>query len=236
LNKKKKTKGPTSDAASYFEKLGFVCPPNVNLADFLMDVLSGEITNDLVQHPQQLFDLWEQHPKPFADPASPKSSIDSITEDTTPLNTLPKFLLLEDTPQVNFKWMIFSFFFPLLGIPLTILDHMGGFPLKAKFFSLFGGLTGFFFINLILLITLPHLDLAIQFLFGLLMLFALCSIGWFSWRYHKIFIRDKDNLGIIEDCEFYSYFVTGFLIGPFTIFYSLSPRINVKVALFAGKF
>lgn len=43
----------------YFESLGFVCPPKVNPPDFLLDVISGEISKAGF-NPEKLADIWEE--------------------------------------------------------------------------------------------------------------------------------------------------------------------------------
>lgn len=50
--------GPTLEAQRYFEELGYKIPPKMNPADFLMDVISGEIEST---RPQVLSlpEIWE---------------------------------------------------------------------------------------------------------------------------------------------------------------------------------
>lgn len=55
--------GPTADALTYFEGLGFIMPPKCNPADFLIDVVSGSIPRagfpEFIK--EDLFTLWEEH-------------------------------------------------------------------------------------------------------------------------------------------------------------------------------
>ena len=54
--------GTVDEATDYFKKLGFVVPPNINPADFYMDVIGGvdhEGTDDF--NPNVLFDAWTRH-------------------------------------------------------------------------------------------------------------------------------------------------------------------------------
>lgn len=55
--------GPVSDALSYFESLGFYCPPMVNAADFILDVVSGHAqwSHAFPFDPSVLPSLWEEH-------------------------------------------------------------------------------------------------------------------------------------------------------------------------------
>jgi len=54
--------GSSMDAKSYFESLGFEMPQNENPADWFMDVLSGEVSNNKIQNfkPDMLFALWRE--------------------------------------------------------------------------------------------------------------------------------------------------------------------------------
>eukprot|EP00004_Rigifila_ramosa_P017043 TRINITY_DN4105_c0_g1_i1.p1 TRINITY_DN4105_c0_g1~~TRINITY_DN4105_c0_g1_i1.p1 ORF type:complete len:1713 (+),score=349.96 TRINITY_DN4105_c0_g1_i1:412-5139(+) len=53
--------GPSQLALGYFESLGFICPPLCNPADFLMDVIGGEVPrkDDPGFRTQDLFGFWE---------------------------------------------------------------------------------------------------------------------------------------------------------------------------------
>ena len=61
--------GPTKDAVTYFENLGFEMPNRCNPADFLIDVVSGSVPRQ--GHPDfvaaDLFDLWVEHQKRLGD-------------------------------------------------------------------------------------------------------------------------------------------------------------------------
>mmetsp|Transcript_39591 Transcript_39591/g.84561 ORF Transcript_39591/g.84561 Transcript_39591/m.84561 type:complete len:834 (+) Transcript_39591:103-2604(+) len=52
--------GSSLDAKSYFESLGFEMPQNENPADWFMDVLSGEVSNNRISNfkPDMLFGWW----------------------------------------------------------------------------------------------------------------------------------------------------------------------------------
>lgn len=54
--------GPAAGALPYFRDLGFIKPENENPADWLMDILSGEVENSKVPGFQRemLFDMWAQ--------------------------------------------------------------------------------------------------------------------------------------------------------------------------------
>eukprot|EP00928_Gymnodinium_smaydae_P006646 TRINITY_DN12365_c0_g2_i1.p1 TRINITY_DN12365_c0_g2~~TRINITY_DN12365_c0_g2_i1.p1 ORF type:complete len:798 (-),score=143.32 TRINITY_DN12365_c0_g2_i1:123-2516(-) len=54
--------GPSGAALPYFRSLGFRIPDNENPADWLMDVISGSVKSDKLQHfkAPMLFDLWEK--------------------------------------------------------------------------------------------------------------------------------------------------------------------------------
>lgn len=55
--------GPSLGAVPYFQRLGFEIPANENPADWLMDLISGEIPTKAIRNfdPTMLFDLWEQN-------------------------------------------------------------------------------------------------------------------------------------------------------------------------------
>ena len=55
--------GPSEKALTYFESIGFAAPPNINPADFMMDVIAGEIPREGYPgfKPQDLFELWEEN-------------------------------------------------------------------------------------------------------------------------------------------------------------------------------
>jgi hypothetical protein len=55
--------GPSTGALSYFERLGFKMAAHENPADWLMDLISGEVPNDRIPNfePSMLFDLWERN-------------------------------------------------------------------------------------------------------------------------------------------------------------------------------
>eukprot|EP00928_Gymnodinium_smaydae_P022773 TRINITY_DN19016_c0_g1_i2.p1 TRINITY_DN19016_c0_g1~~TRINITY_DN19016_c0_g1_i2.p1 ORF type:complete len:686 (+),score=142.41 TRINITY_DN19016_c0_g1_i2:98-2155(+) len=54
--------GPSTEAKSYFENLGFSMPADENPSDWFMDVISGEVANSRIAdfQPQQLFGIWER--------------------------------------------------------------------------------------------------------------------------------------------------------------------------------
>ena len=56
--------GPSVKAMDYFESLGFKPQPNVNPADFMLDIISGNVTKeeqeDSFFDPELLFDMWEE--------------------------------------------------------------------------------------------------------------------------------------------------------------------------------
>lgn len=64
--------GPSKDALSYFENLGFKCPEHVNPPDFFMDIISGDVfrSNDPEFKKEDLFDLWN-----LKKPEFPKSDL-----------------------------------------------------------------------------------------------------------------------------------------------------------------
>ncbi len=55
--------GPTAFAAAYFELCGFIAPPLENMADFILDVISGAVSRkgdpDFMQ--ADLFQLWDSN-------------------------------------------------------------------------------------------------------------------------------------------------------------------------------
>eukprot|EP00933_Yihiella_yeosuensis_P051158 TRINITY_DN49013_c0_g1_i1.p1 TRINITY_DN49013_c0_g1~~TRINITY_DN49013_c0_g1_i1.p1 ORF type:complete len:855 (-),score=156.14 TRINITY_DN49013_c0_g1_i1:166-2649(-) len=55
--------GPSLGAVPYFQRLGFMIPANENPADWLMDLISGEIPSQTIPNfkPEMLFDLWEKN-------------------------------------------------------------------------------------------------------------------------------------------------------------------------------
>ncbi|CAK0806799.1 unnamed protein product, partial [Prorocentrum cordatum] len=60
--------GPTTEAKGYFERLGFIMPPNENAADWMMDMMSGQVEDHLTripkaELPEALFDAWERAPE-----------------------------------------------------------------------------------------------------------------------------------------------------------------------------
>ncbi|KAL0482318.1 hypothetical protein AKO1_012987 [Acrasis kona] len=56
--------GPRKDAQAYFESLGFVLPPNINPADWMMDVMSGQADctkdPDFRENPDKLCLWWRE--------------------------------------------------------------------------------------------------------------------------------------------------------------------------------
>lgn len=61
--------GPTLNAKPYFEKLGLEMPPNENPADWMMDVLCGEVDPQYSRIPKTdlpaaLFKRWKENPNP----------------------------------------------------------------------------------------------------------------------------------------------------------------------------
>lgn len=60
--------GPSGDALDYFARKGFDCPPRVNPPDFMMDVIAGDLTDEMRQShpdfkPSDLFDMWIEESK-----------------------------------------------------------------------------------------------------------------------------------------------------------------------------
>jgi len=57
--------GGSLGAKAYFQGMGFEIPDGENLADWFMDVISGEVPNPRVQgfQPKMLFDWWEAYEK-----------------------------------------------------------------------------------------------------------------------------------------------------------------------------
>jgi len=55
--------GPSSKAVEYFKSFGFEPTPNVNPADYILDVISGSVSrdNDPDFQVENLVDLWEEH-------------------------------------------------------------------------------------------------------------------------------------------------------------------------------
>ncbi|CAK9113129.1 unnamed protein product [Durusdinium trenchii] len=61
--------GPTIQAKPYFEKMGLQMPPNENPADWMMDILCGEVNADYSRIPKTdlpavLFQQWKSNPNP----------------------------------------------------------------------------------------------------------------------------------------------------------------------------
>ncbi|PRP79390.1 abc transporter family protein [Planoprotostelium fungivorum] len=54
--------GPTERSLSYFEDIGFQCPPHTNAADFLLDVVAGEVPNSGGVTPAELTSRWAGRP------------------------------------------------------------------------------------------------------------------------------------------------------------------------------
>ena len=52
--------GPSGDAQSYFDRMGFTCPQRVNPADFFIDVIAGKYERKNYGNfkPVDLFDMW----------------------------------------------------------------------------------------------------------------------------------------------------------------------------------
>ncbi|KAJ3038987.1 hypothetical protein HDV00_012746 [Rhizophlyctis rosea] len=55
--------GNREDAVTYFDSIGFTCPPDESPSDFFMDVTSGKVPSayDADFVPSQLFEYWNQH-------------------------------------------------------------------------------------------------------------------------------------------------------------------------------
>ncbi|CAJ1389625.1 unnamed protein product [Effrenium voratum] len=65
--------GPTLRAKPYFERLGLIMPENENPADWMMDILCGEIDQQYsriqkAELPAILFEWWRQNPHPGNEP------------------------------------------------------------------------------------------------------------------------------------------------------------------------
>lgn len=83
--------GPSQAAKDYFERLGFVMPPNENPADWLMDLIAGEVPNPRIPNfePAMLFDLWERnkhtvaasYPDRVWTPADDRAALAAILDD-----------------------------------------------------------------------------------------------------------------------------------------------------------
>ena len=68
--------GPTLVAETYFESIGFKCPPTENVADFLMDVCAGIIPrqDDDEFVPEKLFGIWDTNGSRSVDQFSAKQA------------------------------------------------------------------------------------------------------------------------------------------------------------------
>ena len=68
--------GPTLVAETYFESIGFKCPPTENVADFLMDVCAGIIPrqDDDEFVPEKLFGIWNTNGSRSVDQFSAKQA------------------------------------------------------------------------------------------------------------------------------------------------------------------
>eukprot|EP00762_Andalucia_godoyi_P001186 ANDGO_02105.mRNA.1 ABC transporter G family member 28 len=64
--------GPTEDVLAYFEGLGFVCPPKVNAADFVMDIVAGQVQWDSTFpfDPVVLPSIWLEYVKRASEPGN----------------------------------------------------------------------------------------------------------------------------------------------------------------------
>jgi ABC-type multidrug transport system ATPase subunit len=78
--------GPTNEAKAYFERLGFYMPSNENPADWMMDVMSGQVVDEgtssqirKAELPEALFRAWESQGQDFmrqqSSPASPSQEL-----------------------------------------------------------------------------------------------------------------------------------------------------------------
>jgi len=129
--------------AEYFEKLGFSLPPNVNLADFLMDILSGDVSSDKVSDPKQLIQLWEDR---GVDETSSFDDSDILRTNSASYSTFDNLTFKAEpemgTNQHFWAWFAISSLLPMIAIPFALMEHHRPTSLKAKFGSLFGGIFG----------------------------------------------------------------------------------------------
>ncbi|KAG2389631.1 hypothetical protein C9374_014191 [Naegleria lovaniensis] len=82
--------GPSVKAMDYFQSLGFQPPVNVNPADFMLDIISGNVSREQDTHfdPEQLFEMWEERSHLWSGDNSQKTiSVDnSPAVDASPTN------------------------------------------------------------------------------------------------------------------------------------------------------
>lgn len=78
--------GPRLEAVAYFEKLGYKCPPQMNPADFLMDVTNGDVDRDDNGQfsLEELFESWDEY---TAKGPTQEDSSNEVTIQDDPLAT-----------------------------------------------------------------------------------------------------------------------------------------------------
>ncbi|KAJ3216060.1 hypothetical protein HK099_006078 [Clydaea vesicula] len=78
--------GPVVEASSYFDSIGFTCPPDESPSDFFMDVASGKVEShrDNAFKPADLFKYWVNHKEGKGGIGAAGASLTSIDYDPTP--------------------------------------------------------------------------------------------------------------------------------------------------------
>lgn len=95
--------GPSIDAVGYFESLGFPCPGTENPADFVLDVIGGDVQQQGNPDfdPQSLFDTWVQKGSEYLKKVSrDRSEAMGLEEDTESAPPAPPVVAPEASHQM----------------------------------------------------------------------------------------------------------------------------------------
>jgi len=127
--------GSTDKVVSYFEGLGHVCPPLVNPADFILDVISGmydDSKSDSTRMGYRLQQIWEEANKqaePYGIPV----------ENNTEMSSINNFYFKSELLSQSVVIFLLSFIFPWC-LLLTLSFHWSYISPKKQFYGIFGGI------------------------------------------------------------------------------------------------
>ncbi|KAJ3446436.1 abc transporter g family member [Anaeramoeba flamelloides] len=125
--------GPTKFALKYFEYLGFKCPKHVNPADFMMDVIAGNIKKvgeNKDYDPKQLFDDWVEKNEEFFGQLKQKGKYKDDSEDTKQDYEAIREVCIKDRNRKTAGFFLQLWYFFVRGLLQQIKD------LKAFFIDL----------------------------------------------------------------------------------------------------
>uniref|UniRef100_A0A6B2KXT8 ABC transporter domain-containing protein n=1 Tax=Arcella intermedia TaxID=1963864 RepID=A0A6B2KXT8_9EUKA len=239
--------GPTSEVAAYFKVLGYTCPPNLNPADYYLDVVSGiygpptpsllSIT-DLTTC-QMLQEFWEQETQrkkaskrsslaPSIAPINPDESSVSLDDGSILLNPVEN----KTTPPPNPLTEFVVAFLICLVIPWSLIGFETDKGKKLSVYSKFGGIFGVLLTPILICPPFIRRVKLGSLIVLLLLIISLCVAGILANLY-AFFKYHKNN----RDPAFSRLFMLGILYGPFSVLigiFVLKGNRKLMAALSAG--